>query len=204
MESLSLSSPLVVVVVGPPGAGKSFFAEHFADTFGAALVSIDKIRWTLFANHTYSDNENAMVGQIAELMLNELWRAGKTFVIDGGYNSRKSRDNLSRIAKKRGFRPLFIIVQTDAPTAKRRALKRNPADAIDHFKQSLTTDEFAKQTAAYEPPAVDQSAVVISGKHAYASQARVVLKKIVESQGQRPTPAPARPAIVRPRGPFIQ
>ena len=54
MEALTLSSPMIIEVVGLPGSGKSFFANQFANTFGAALVSQDKIRWTLFAHHTYS------------------------------------------------------------------------------------------------------------------------------------------------------
>ena len=71
MEALTLSSPMIIEVVGLPGSGKSFFANQFANTFGAALVSQDKIRWTLFAHHTYSDNENAMVEQVADLLITE-------------------------------------------------------------------------------------------------------------------------------------
>jgi len=205
MEALTLSSPMVIVVVGPPGSGKSFFADQFAKTFGAALVSEDKIRWTLFANHTYSDNENVMVAQVADLIITELFHTNKTFVLDGGYNTKSARDALNTHAKKAGFRVLTIVVQTDEPAARRRALKRDPKKHEDQYKQSLTLDEFTRQCKLYQPPAVNQDAVVISGKHTYQAQARVVLKKMVETQGTRPAAPATRPApTVRSRGPFIQ
>ena len=205
MEALTLSSPMAIVVVGDPGAGKSFFAAQFANTFGSALVSEDKIRWTLFAHHTYSDNENAMVNQVADLLITELFRTGKTFVLDGGYNTKAKRDELAARAKKAGFRVLTIVVQTDEPTARRRALGRDAKKAGDHYKQPLTPDEFARQEKLYQAPVIDGNTVVISGKHTYATQARIVLKKIVETQNAAQAAAAARPTpLVRSRGPFIQ
>jgi predicted kinase len=205
MEALTLSSPMIIEVVGLPGSGKSFFATQFANTFGSALVSEDKIRWTLFAHHTYSESENAMVKQVADLMITELLRSGKTFVCDGGYNSKITREELAARAKKAGFRVLTIVVQTDEPTAQRRAVKRDPKKHGDQYKQSLTASEFANQKKQYQAPNIDRDAVVISGKHTYATQARIVLKKIVETQGSRPAAAETRPTpIVRSRGPFIQ
>jgi predicted kinase len=207
MEALTLSSPMAIVVVGLPGAGKSFFSVQFAKTFGAALVSEDKIRWTLFAHHTYSDSENAMVEQVANLLITELFRTGKTFVLDGGYNTKTAREEFAQRAAKHNFRVLTIVVQTDEPTAKRRALKRDARKPGDRYKQSLPEVEFAKLTKEYQTPHIDKNAVVISGKHTYQTQARTVLKKIIETQGSRIAPAETRAmptTIARSRGPFIQ
>jgi len=203
MEALTLSSPMVVMVVGGPGAGKSFFAGAFANTFGAALVSRDKIRWTLFANHTYSDNENAMVDQVADLLTTELFRAGKTFILDGGYNTKITREEIAKRAKKHNFRVLTIVVQVDEPTAKHRAENRHENTPGDHYKQSLTAAQFAKQTKDYQAPEIDAGTVVISGKHNYATQARTVLKKMIESQNIA-VPVPPTSSPRGNRGTFIQ
>ncbi|MCL2038239.1 ATP-binding protein [Candidatus Saccharibacteria bacterium] len=210
MESLNLSNPLVIVVAGPPGSGKSFFATQFAQTFGAALVSRDKVRWTLFAHHTYSDNENTMVEQVADLIVTELFRTGKTFVLDGGYDTRTARAELTAEAKKAGFKILTIVVQTDGPTSQTRATKRDARRSGDKYKQSLSAEEFDAQVKAYQPPIVDKNTVVISGKHTYQTQARTVLKKIIETQGVKRSATPTaeapgtRPPIARSRGPFVQ
>ena len=203
MEALTLSSPMIIQVVGLPGSGKSFFAVQFAATFGSAIVSEDKIRWTLFANHTYSDNENAMVEQVSDLLITELLRTGKTFVVDGMCNTQESREALAARAQKAGFRVLTIVVQADEPTARRRALKRDARKTGDKYKQSLSPEEYIRQKELYQSPVVNKNTVVISGKHTYATQARIVLKKIVETQGARQS-AGNSTQTARSSGPFIQ
>jgi predicted kinase len=176
---------MVIVVVGLPGVGKSFFARRFAETFNAPLVSEDKIRYTLFSNHTYSKNENIMVEQVARLIIDELLVSGKTFILDGGYNSRSSRENITRLATQYGFRTLIVWVQTDEQTASRRAAGRSLKNPGDQYKQSLTTDQYQAIERTFTTPDLDlkeKNTVVISGKHTYAAQAKTVLQKIVESR----------------------
>lgn len=212
MDQIKLQNPLVIIVVGLPGSGKSFFAAQFAKTFGAALVSQDKIRWTLFANHTYSDNENSMVLLIANLFISELLRTKQTFVLDGGYETKESRRSLSRVAAKAGYKILTVEIQVDQPTAKRRALKRSAKNAGDKYKQSLTESEFKSMAKKYNAPdQTDKNIVVVSGKYTYSTQARTVLKKIVELGAIKPQISVARPvdsspksSIARSRGPFVQ
>lgn len=176
---------MVIVVVGLPGVGKSFFARRFAETFNAPLVSEDKIRYTLFSNHTYSKNENIMVDQVARLIIDELLVSGKTFILDGGYNSRASRENITRLATQYGFRTLIVWVQTDEQTARRRAESRSLKSPGDQYKQSLTSDQYDAIERTFTTPDLElkeKNTVVISGKHTYAAQAKTVLQKIVESR----------------------
>lgn len=195
MDKLNLSQPLVIVVTGLPGSGKTFFANSFATTFGAASVSNDKIRWTLFANHTYSENENAMVDQISDLLIAELLRTKRTFIIDGGYNSSLKRKHIEIIAKKAGFATLTVEVQTEPLTAKDRAKSRSAKNPCDKFKQSLKPEQFAKLVKNYEAPTIGRSSVVISGKHTAQTQLRTVLKKIVEME-RNPAQEKKAPTVV--------
>ena len=215
MEALTLSSPMIIEVVGLPGSGKSFFANQFANTFGSAIVSQDKIRWTLFAHHTYSDNENAMVEQVADLLITELLRTKKTFVLDGGYNTAATRHTMANIARKHGYRVLTIVVQTDEPTSKRRATKRSDKKPGDRYKQSLTEAQFEQAKSLYEEPSTTAAdVVVISGKHTYNTQAKIVLRKMIEISGQSTAakrdeakgsrPVQPRASLnIKPRGPFV-
>lgn len=213
MEALSLSSPIIVCVVGLPGSGKSFFANQFANTFGAAIVSRDRIRWTLFAHHTYSDNENAIVDQVSEIMISELLRTQKTFILDGGYDSEQSRRQLAIRAHKNGYRLLTIAVQTDEPTCRRRATKRSDKKEGDEYKQSLSNEQFDEAKKLYnEPDTTKPDVVVISGKHTYKTQARMVLKKMVDSaktddhtvKVNNLSTQPRATLNIKPRGPFVR
>lgn len=203
MKSLSLSSPMVIMVVGLPGAGKSFFARQFAATFGAPLVSEDKIRHMLFANHTYSRDESAMIAQVSDMITDELFVAGKTFVLDGGYNTKVARDEMAKTAAKNGFRTLTIWVQTDVPTCKRRALGRSEKRDGDEYKQSLTPELFDTFAKKFTQPVIDKNTVVISGKHTYATQARIALKKIVAARDDLQRSAPVAQRETKPGRVFI-
>ena len=206
MESIKSENPTIIEMVGLPGSGKSFFATQFAKTFGSAIVSIDKIRWMLFANHTYSDNENIMVQQVADLIITELLKTQKTFVIDGGYITEIEREELTRRAAKAGFRVLTVVVQVDTPTAKHRSLKRDSRCTGDRYKQALTPEEFDAQIAKHELPEATDHNVIISGKHTYSTQVRTVLKKMIGLKNApivvKPLPRPI-PILPHDR-PYIQ
>ncbi len=192
METLTLTSPIVMVVVGVPGSGKSYFAERFADTFGAAIASQDRIRWMLFSKHTYSKTENDIVRQVDGLLIEQLLRTKRTFVIDGGYNKELDRRKLAARARKAGYKVLTIAVQTDMATIRRRALHRSESNVGDKYKQSLTAEQLDQFIKAYEEPRVDRdNVIVISGKHSYDAQARNVLKRIVASGRAVPTISPS-------------
>ena len=191
MNTTPMSKPIIVQLIGPAGAGKSFFARRFAKTFGAPIVSRDQLRWTLFAHHTYSEDEESMVSQIAEVMIDEILKTNKLFILDGGYNRRPERNAIRDKAHKHGYQIFTVMVQTDEPTARHRTKHRKAA-----------------QLKAYQSPVVDKNTVVISGKHTYSTQARTVLKKLVEIQAAPSSPSTqpkSRPAsIARSFGPFIQ
>lgn len=194
MEALTLTTPMMIEVVGLPGAGKSFFADQFAKTFGAALISYDKIRWTLFAHHTYSKDENQIVDQVARIMLDELFRVKHTFIIDGGCNSLAERHELENAARRNGFRILIIDVQTDEATCKRRATKRNSKNEGDRYKQSLTPAQFDAAVKTYNEPEASDNVVVISGKHTYKTQAKMVLRRMIEMSGAKEEAKPTKPS----------
>lgn len=207
-DTTPISQPMIVQVVGPAGSGKSFFARRFSKTFGAPLVSRDRLRWTLFAHHTYSEDEESIVSQVTDVMVDELLKTGKLFILDGGYNRRPARNLIRDKAQKNNYQIFTIIVQTDEPTARNRATHRNQRSADDRYNQSLSVEQYTAQIKAYQPPVVDKNTVVISGKHTYSTQARIVLKKLVEAQ-KIPIAAYTKPKVrpasaVRSFGPFIQ
>lgn len=202
--SSSISKSMILQIVGPAGAGKSFFARQFAKTFGVAAVDRDKIRWILFAHHTYSADEENIVSQVADLMTEELIKTRKSFILDGGYNSRSARSKLAALAKEHNYKILTITVQTDEATARARALKRDGRKPGDRYNQSLNPEQYAVELKKYQAPAPSGNLVVISGKHTYSTQARTVLKKIVELEGSAVPAAIRTVATTRRNGPFIQ
>lgn len=179
MKSLSLSRPLVIMVVGLPGSGKSFFARQFSDMFGAPLVSADFVRHTLFPESKYTAEEDAYVQTLTQNQLAELLKTSKTIVVDGGANTRAQRTVIEREAKAHGYGTLIVWVQTDEPTTITRSLKRNAKRQADVLNSPLSVDAYKRLKKQFGAPGRFENVIVISGKHTYATQARVVLKKLV-------------------------
>lgn len=186
MKSLRLNKPHLLVVIGLPGAGKSFFAKKFSKMFGAPHVDHTFYR-TYIASSSASDA--IMDDTIEKLMLTR-----QTIVIEGPGHERHSRKELGQLAHKKGYQILYIWVQVDPVTASGRAVNRT--------KSGISKQEFDNRLKKFHPPETNEPYLVISGKHTYQTQARTVLKKIVTERplaSQAPLEDEERKAFLRSR-----
>lgn len=184
MKSLSLSKPLVLITIGIPGSGKSFFARQFSETFSAPVVSYDKLRHLLFANSAFNKQEQDLINTIADSEMEELLKTQKTFIIDGGGASKVQRMDLRKKAHAAGYDTLLIWVQTDKNTAKYRSMKRSSRRNDDKYNASLSSEQYDHLEKRFTQPQPTEAVVVISGKHTYPTQAKVVLKKLVTPRAE--------------------
>ncbi|MDB5187192.1 MAG: hypothetical protein JWM07_664 [Candidatus Saccharibacteria bacterium] len=183
MKSLSLAQPHIIVMVGVPGSGKSFFAENFAQTFNAPYVSLEKI-----IPYTTSDDD-AMT--LMQQYVDELLKTNRSFIIEGGTDTRIEREKLARKAKAAGYESLIVWVQTDPATARVRSIR----DIKNKVNRTLTAVEYDRIVKRFTAPNSLEKPTVISGKHTYATQARIILKKLSADRTEisTHTTAPVRP-----------
>lgn len=182
MKSLSLTQPHIILMVGVPGAGKTFFAEKFAETFNAPYISLEKI-----IPFTTTD---ADASTLLQQQLTELLKTRRTFIIEGITDARTERETISRKAKAAGYETMVVWVQTDPTTAKSRSVR----DAKNKVNRTLTAEEYDRIVKRFTPPNTLEKPTVVSGKHTYATQAKIVLKKLTAAV--RPeTSTPDRPAV---------
>lgn len=188
MKPLTTATPHVIIMVGIPGAGKSAFAEHFAKTFQAPLISLSQLMQTGKVNATTAT-------ALSAVLLEELLKTQRTLIFDGPTYTKASRIDLVRYISAAGYQPLLVWVQTESVEAKRRATKRRPDNT------QLTPDEFDSAIKRFTPPTVAEKPVVISGKHTYASQLKIVLKRLAGQARPEtpdlPRPRPSRNIILR-------
>jgi predicted kinase len=170
MKSLQLTKPHIIVVVGIPGSGKTFFAEQFSKTFSAPFLNHATV-----ASLT-SDSDSAR--RVWEYTLDQILMTKQTVLLETATTTRLERRNLSAFARTKGYQILFVWVQTEPLTAEARATKGVPGQKSNN--QLISSSEFESETKRFEPLGAGEQYMVISGKHTYASQARNVLKKLVE------------------------
>lgn len=178
MKQLALSEPHVIMMVGIPGSGKSFFANHFANTFNAPIISYQNIRDSLFKKPQDYRSETLAVKKVARILLPELLKTKQTFIYDGPLESRQERDHIAKLVRGEGYKPVLLWVQTESSAAKDRATKRTKDGRY------LTNDEFDAVLKSFTPPIKSEGPIVISGKHTYASQLKIVLKHLTEPRAK--------------------
>jgi predicted kinase len=169
MKPITPASPHAIIMVGIPGSGKSTFAEHFADTFKAPLLNESKM-----AYEAHLDADQAEF--IFTTMMIEVMKANRTFILEADNMTKAKRASIVATVTKAGYRPLIVWVQTEPVEAKRRAMKPRPIGS------GLTDSEFDSHVRAFAAPLPQEKPTVISGKHTYATQIKVVLKQLAGSR----------------------
>jgi gluconate kinase len=186
MKSLRLSRPHAIMMVGIPGSGKTFFAEKFAEMFNAPFINTSIIE---------SACKEGEAGRVIGYMVNEIAKTQQTFVYEGNADTRVSRTEFGKWARTSGYQPLYVWVQIDTATAKTRTKKTGV----------IGEDEFDFTVKSFSAPHPDERSIVISGKHTYATQAKVVLNHLSKSnrqpQSQQETQTPPVQPSQPPRTP---
>lgn len=168
MKSLQLTKPHLIVIVGIPGSGKTFFGSQFSKTFNAPYLNFGELQ-TLFGDD--------LASKAWDYTLDQLCLTKQTIILEGPGNTKNERRTLNTFARTKGYQTLYVWVQTEPSTAQHRATKRAPGRQQISL---LTDDEFANYASRFEQLLSVEPYMVISGKHTYASQAKNVLKKLVE------------------------
>lgn len=178
MSTLELSPPLLLLVMGLPGSGKTFFARQFAEQYKLPYISEDRIRYELFESPQFSDSETEIIGRIRDWSMEQLYLSNKTMVVDGLLLKAKQRKELIKTAEKNSFRVITVWVQTDLNTSEDRSSKRDRRNVDSKYSFSIDQSVFDDAKKQLERPGEKETSVVISGKHAYKSQALTVIRKI--------------------------
>ncbi|MFZ1250458.1 MAG: AAA family ATPase [Candidatus Microsaccharimonas sp.] len=182
MKPLTPASPHAIIMVGIPGSGKSVFAERFAETFRAPIISATKLKREL-------ELTDKAAQAIQTQIISEYLKTKQTFLVDGSFEKKQKRFELYRQLTKAGYRPLVVWVQTDPGEAEYRATKPYPKGS------GLSADEFKLMQKGFQSPSNLENPIVISGKHTYATQLKIVLKQLSvgSDRSVKPPQKPPRP-----------
>lgn len=178
MKHLQLTPPLLIVTMGFPGSGKTFFARQFADLHNLPRLSEDIIRFELFEDPQFNDDEADIIERMLYYGLDQLMKTEKTIICEGGFLKTAQRKRLYEIAAKNGYRTLIVWLQTDLETAAVRAKARDRRNPDSKYSFVIDRQTFVEIKNKLERPSEKEQVVVISGKHAFKGQCLTVLRKI--------------------------
>lgn len=177
-ERIQPEKPVMILLYGLPGSGKTYFARQFSEAVQAAHLEQDRIRHELFQQPRYTKQENSALSRIIEYMANEFLTAGISVVIDMNAMRASQRRGLREIARTHKAVCLVVWFQIDADTAFVRNQNRDRRKHDDRWAVGYDVEAF-KQIGAYmQHPEPTEDFVVVSGKHSFGGQLSSVVKKL--------------------------
>lgn len=180
VSKLQLNRPVLVLLYGFPGAGKTYFARQLCEDIKAAHIQGDRIRFELFEEPRYDRQENEIVEHLMSYMAEEFLAAGISVVYDMNASRLAKRREMRDMARKAKAQPVLVWFQLDMETAFQRVTKRDRRKADDKYAMPMDQNVFEKMLSTMQNPDQAEEYMVISGKHNYSTQRGATIKKFYD------------------------
>jgi predicted kinase len=157
-----MNSPVLFLMLGYPGSGKTTASRFIHDLTGAEHLWADKIRNERYPHPTHSHHENIELYDYLNQITDGLLAGGKSVIFDTGFNFYKDREHLRKIAKKHDTNVLLVWVQTDKEVARERATHEDHA-ARNTYPHAMPEERFERISHDFEPPQQNEAYIALDG-----------------------------------------
>jgi len=114
-------NPVLVLVCGLPGSGKSFFANHLSKKISAVYFNTDVLRKELFPiNRTYSEEEKQFVYDTLLLKTEENLKEGKSAIVDATFYKNDLRIPFYTLAQQQHISLFIFYIEAEEKLIKER------------------------------------------------------------------------------------
>jgi predicted kinase len=131
--------PVLVLLSGLPGTGKSYLARRLAPLLKATVVETDSVRMLLYPQPQYTAGENFWVYRVCHEVIGRLLRRGVSVIFDATNLRERHRQILYQMADALGAN--LVLVRTTAPERVVRSRLHQRAiqpDPEDHSRADTT------------------------------------------------------------------
>lgn len=156
-----MGRPVLYLLIGYPGAGKTTVAKIVHEATGAAHLWSDIERHKMFVNPTHSKEESLKLYDELNRRTEKLLAAGRSVVFDTNFNFCDDRRKLREIAGLHGAETVVIWISVPEEVARHRSIdsgmKRNG------YHTRMSEKHFNELVGKLEPPAKDEKVIKIDG-----------------------------------------
>ena len=108
-----VARPVMVVISGLPGSGKSYFSRRLVEQVPLLVLESDALREVVFPNPSYTGAESSQLFRACHLLIERLLRKGIPLILDATNLVEGHRERLYHIAEQAGAK--LIVVYLKAP-----------------------------------------------------------------------------------------
>jgi len=181
--AVAQAKPVVVALIGLPGAGKSLVARALEDQLGLRRVCRDAIRHAMFPKCSYSFAEKraAFRGMLLALEINCM--LGDSSVLDGvTFSRRRDLLRVDGVIRRYGFTPVPIYL--DCPPDVARARIADDVRLNRHLARDRTPEVVSEVLMRFEAPPAN--AFVINATLSATEVCRVAIATVSAIRGTKP------------------
>ncbi len=135
-------SPLLIIVMGLPGSGKTYFSAAFSKQIKGVHINSDKIRKNLYQQPAYSERDK---GAVYSVMFNQACQAlkrGEIVVVDATFSLQKYRQPYLDFVQKHKIPVKYLLVGADEHTIALRLKKKRIHSDADIMVYKKIKSEF--------------------------------------------------------------
>lgn len=148
---LAGKSPALIVLIGLPGSGKSYFARQLKSRYPAAILDSDALRQVLFPNPEHTTKEHGRLFPAIHVLIERLLERGISVIADATNLKEANRRPLYALARDAGAKLVLVHVRAPVSVIRKRLLQRSgQRDKLDRSTADLAVFEAMKDD--YERP----------------------------------------------------
>ena len=143
--------PVLIVVFGLPGTGKTTLAQEIAQALGIPHLNTDMVRAAMGRRDHYSPKDKREVYEGLLREAEERLRDGSDLILDGTFSKQEYRDALIALAARSGVRLKWVRTRAAEDVVRSRVEKKRPFSQADFAVYQRLKQEFeAPQTPVFE------------------------------------------------------
>lgn len=157
-----MSAPLIHLICGSTGAGKTIYSCELSARLGAVHFSIDEWMAVLFWMDNPAPKDPAWALERIDRCMTQIWATarqvaarGTPCILDFGFGSKALRTRFTSLAKAEGFPLQLHFLDVPAEERWRRVQSRNAAGS-GQLAFAITREMFDYVESTFEPPGADE------------------------------------------------
>lgn len=168
--------PLLIMFLGYPGSGKSYFARQLAERINAVRLNGDSMRIALFKtvdainSHPDKKHLNEQTFNAIDYSVAQILKAGHSVVYDAHHNKRGIREGLEALANEYSATPIVVWVKTPHEVALKRGQTREAAADTRNMSEEEMLASMNRHMANFDEPYETEKVIVIDGTASFTEQ----------------------------------